>query len=217
MGLVSKLLSLPAGRVMTQLPTEQVVPMALVLHDLHTQAKQMAKSVESEGRDSECDQWRMVSLYARNVLRAFQRQKFVREHEQMAENMLHEIGLEPKPVDGFIGAQMFKPPSASKSRCIVEVDYDAFAPWVEAGDLIEIDWTAYQINHSGLYIVALEGDCLAIRGFHRGGTYGLYMHEDGSMQPKAISMRFSQMPEGFDIVGRIVNVYKKPKVQGGMQ
>lgn len=216
MGLAKILMQLPAVRVMTQLPPEQAAPIALAMHDLHCQADEKARLAQSHQEHEEFKHWHMVSIFARNVLRAFRREKHRRDHAQLTDKLMAELGLGQNRITEYIGAQMFRAPAAAKSRCMVEVDYDAFAPFIEAGDLIEVDWTAYQvqlrINESGLYVVAVDGEFLAIRGFHRRGTYGFYVHEDGSLQPKTIQMQESFMPEGYDIVGRVVAVYKKAKL-----
>lgn len=216
-GLVRKLMNLPAGQIMAQLPPEHIAPLALVLRDLRKQAEAEARIVQSRGCDEDARQWKIVAGYARNLLHTFKRAKRSREHELQIDRLLSDIGFAPRHIDGYVGAQMFRTPSASKSRCVVEVDYDAFAPWIEAGDLVELDLTAFQVNDTGLYVVAVNGECLAVRGFHRRGTYGFYIHEDGSMQPKTIHMQDNRVPEGYEIVGRVAQVYKRSQPIGDAQ
>lgn len=216
MGIVNMLLTLPASKELMKLPAEQTSPLTTLMSQLREQASVNVDRARKIGATEDLEYWKLVSTYAKYVVRAFKRENIEREHRQQTDSLMAEIGIAPKRLEGFIGAQMFRPPSASKSSCFVEVQYDAFAPWIEAGDLVEIDLTVYRIMQEGLYLVAADSKYLAIRGFHRTRD-SFYIHEDGSGEPQKIQVLPDRIPEGYDIVGRVVDVFKKFKPAGSAQ
>lgn len=217
MGIMNMLLSLPAGKQMLALPSEQSAPLVDVMCQLREQADIKAAAARARGEESAVDYWRLVSGYAKHIVRAFKREHLRAEKSQLTSDMMRAMGVAPAspPIafDRYVGAGAFRAPAMSQRKCVLEVTAGLFAPWVEAGNFITVDFTPTRLTGDGLYVVAVDGNYLAIRGFHK-GSRGWYIHESADGRPRMAQMREDRLPAEFDIVGRITDVYKKDPLSG---
>jgi hypothetical protein len=218
MGIVNMLLGLPAGKQMLALPPEQNAPLEAAMRQLREQANTKVAAAQASGEESLVEYWRLVSTYAKYVARAFKRENLKKEKSQLSRGLISAIGDAPqataKGFDRYAGAHAFRLPSTVERRCMLEAVDLKFAPWVEAGDYIQVDFTAQRLTSDSLYLVAVDGKYLAIRGFHKGSA-GWYLHESCDGAPRLVRMLEDRMPEGFEIVGRILETFKKHALIGG--
>lgn len=219
MGIVNMLLSLPAGRQMLALPKEQSAPLEEVMRQLREQANKKAAMAKVQGEESIVEYWRLVSTYAKYVARAFNRENLKREKTQVADDLMRAMGgaqQTRKSIAIYAGSQAFRTPLVSEKSCMLELVHASFSPWANTGDYIQVDFTAQRLTSDGLYLVAVDGKYLAIRGFHKGPA-GWYVHENGSDVPQRVQMEEDRLPAGFEIVGIISDVFKKTSLGGGTQ
>jgi hypothetical protein len=221
MGIVNLLLTLPAGRQMLALPSEQNAPLEALMRQLRDQASKKATAAQVKGEESIAEYWRLVAGYSKYVARAFKRQNLKREKSASSGELMAVVGVAPRPaiveLERYAGAQQaFRAPPADERQCMLEVVNATFAPWVNAGDFIKVDLTASRLTVDSLYLVSVRGSYLAIRGFHRSPA-GWYVHEGADSAPRLVRTPEDRLPEGFEIIGCITEVCKKQALIGGAQ
>lgn len=220
MGLANLLLTLPASRRLLALPKDQHAPLAAVMLQLREEAQQKIAQAAERRDTCNADFWRMVATFSTFVHRAFKREALRQDKTQLVADMLDQMGMDrrKRDVSRLIGLQSFTLPEVSSERCVLRADRLELAPWVELGDLIEVDFTASRIVSEGLYIVAIEGAYVAVRGFHQSGPKW-FVHENSDGLPKRVSFRDEGglQPDGFEILGRITAVYKPATRLGDKQ
>lgn len=216
MGLVNMLFSLPAGRQMLALPQEQNAPLEAVMRDLREQANKRAAVAQERGNESQVEYWRLVATYAKYVARGFKRENLKRNKSKVVSDLLRAIPAPSKvaAVLPYAGADGFRFPPAAEQECLLEAASLTFAPWVEAGDYIYVDFTLQRLTVDGLYLVAIDGKELAIRGFHRTRS-GWYVHDSSAGAPQLVRMLDDRLPAGFEILGLVANVFKNA-MKGGV-
>lgn len=212
MGIVNMLLSLPAGKQMLALPAEQSAPLSALMQQLREQANAKAAIARERGDEALVDYWRLVAGFAKHVARAFNRERQVQGKSQVSQELMSAFGVAhrqpPAAFDRYAGMSLFRSPAARENECVLEATHTLFSPLVEEGDLLSVDLTARRLTSDGLYLVAVGGNYLAICGFHK-GPHGWLVLESGNGTPRKVRMREDRLPEGFEIVGRVRDVYKR--------
>lgn len=211
MGIVNMLLKLPAGKEILALPDEQSAPVEAVMRNLRGEAQQKASSAKASGDLPAWEYWRLVSLYGAYVARALQRESKRRHKAREAGALMDVIGIKstlpPRSIKQYGGSEIFRAPSAHHDECILEVDGYICSPHVEPGDFVKVDFTVDNLRGDGLYLVSIYG-YLAVCGFHNNGK-GWYVHESGEGMPRSIKIIHDREPEGYEVVGRVLDIYKR--------
>ncbi|WP_292935540.1 hypothetical protein [Noviherbaspirillum sp.] len=215
MGIVNMLLSLPAGKQMLALPAEQNAPLEAIMRQLREQASAKAQTAKANGDDETEEYWRLVATYGKYVARAFKRENEKRAKAKITGELMTAMQVRqsteqptPEQIMRYVGAESFRVPPSAPPHCMLKAVHVTFAPWIESGDYVQIDFTQCRLTVDGLYLVAVDGNYLAIRGFHKGPS-GWYVHESHIGEPRLVRMLEDRLPAGFEIVGRIIDVFKK--------
>jgi|GEM_PF-3706540 len=207
------LLTLPTGKCLLQLPTEQITPVESVVRNIRLEATSKAIAANGAGRPSLAEEWINISAFAKCVARAFKMERLRREKAAVTVELKREMGFKekrlPSPVERYLGLTSFTAPSADDQHCVVEASQLSFAPWIEIGDLISVDFTATALSYDGLYLVAVHGSHIAIRGFRQPTRNNWLLYETLEKPPVPLRMNGKLMPADFEIVGRILDIYKK--------
>ena len=212
MGIVNMLLSLEAGKRMLALPKSQNAPLEALMRELQGQAHRKADATRYKADRTEYDHWQMVAMYAKYVAQAFKRENNRREKEEAVSGLLDDIGIStqplPKSVRQFAGSEAMKAPSSDQANCLIEVAGREFRPWAEPGDLLQIDFSMTHLHGDSLYLVA-EQHYLQLTGFRKtpGGWFSLKDHHS---DPEPVEMIEDRLPRRFEIVGRVVHIFKGP-------
>lgn len=213
--MVNMLLSLDAGKRMLALPRPQAAPLEALMRDLREQAKRRADATHYKADRSEHDHWLMVAMYAKYVARAFKREHLRREKEAAVGDLLDSIGVSPqtlpKSVRQFAGSEAMKAPPTDQANCLIEVVGREFRPWAEKGDLLQIDFSMTHLHGDSLYLVAVD-NYLQLTGFRKtpGGWFAL---KDHHADPERVEMVEDRLPRRFEIVGRVVHIFKGPDLE----
>lgn len=211
MGIVNMLLTLPAGKEILALPDEQGALLEAVMRNLRGQAHHHASIAKARGDLPTWEYWRLVGLYGGYVARAIWRESKKRHKAREAGVLMEAIGIKPSPpprnVKQYAGAEIFRAPPASHDECVLEIDGHIFSPYVEPGDFVKVDFSVDNLRGDGLYLVSIYG-YLAVCGFHK-NIESWYVHESGERLPRRIKMMKDREPEGYEIVGRILEIYKR--------
>lgn len=215
MGVVNMLLSLEAGKRMLALPKSQNAPLEALMRDLREQAKRKADSTrDMPDRTEQHEHWKIVAMYAMYVARAFKRENMRRDKAEVVAELLDSIGVSaqplPKSVRQYVGSESMKAPSATQSSCLIEVAGREFRPWAEKGDLLQIDFSMTHLHGDSLYLVAVD-HYLQLTGFRKtpAGWYALKNHHE---DPEPVDMIEDRFPSRYEIVGRVVHIFKGPQL-----
>ncbi|HYC42362.1 MAG TPA: hypothetical protein VEB70_05185 [Noviherbaspirillum sp.] len=200
---------------MLALPKEQNEPLETLMRQLREQAKTKEVAALKKGDASEVDFWRLVGMFSKHVSTAFKRENLKREKAQTTRELLDTMRPAPQPqarsISRYSNANALRLPATAESRCLAEVVDISFSPWIERGDHIHVDFTVAMLTVDSLYLVALDDGCLAIRGFHKSAA-GWFVHENGNDTPHKVFVPGDRKPRGYEIVGRIIDVFKRSSV-----
>ena len=204
-------LSLPAGAKLLKLPTEQITSIEGVVRELRHQAITKAAAVPGGGASILAQEWKAVDAIAKAIGRKFKLERQKREKAALTVELMEEMGFKDKPVplNKYVGMSAFQAPPAEQKCCVVEASQLAFAPWIDFGDLISVDFTATALSYDGLYLVAVGGEAIAIRGFRQPVRNSWLEYESMEKPPTPLQLTGKLMPRDYEIVGRIVDVFKK--------
>ena len=181
------------------------------MRNLRGQAHHHASIAKARGDLPTSEYWKLVGVYGGYVARAIRRESSKRHKAREAGVLMDAIGVKssppPRTIKQYAGAEIFRAPPASHDECILEIDGHIFSPYVEPGDFVKVDFSVDNLRGDGLYLVSIYG-YLAVCGFHK-NIESWYVHESGEGMPRRVRMMKDREPEGYEIVGRILEVYKR--------
>ena len=214
MSLASMLLTLPAGKTLLELEPGQYAPVESAVRNLRWQAINKANAAKECGRLDLAEEWQTVLAIAKVISRKFKRKTQQHEKAALTVELMNEMGVNgaPAPLNEYIGISAFQAPSATHKNCVVEASQLAFAPWINFGDLISVDFTATALSYDGIYIVAVDGRDITIRGFCQPTRNEWWEYENMLDQPTRLKLEGKLMPSNYEIVGRIVDIFRKNPV-----
>lgn len=212
MGIVNTLLTLPASKALLALPKEQNEPLENLMRQLREHAKKKEAMALRKGDSADVDCWRLVGMFTKYVAAAFRRENLKREKGQSTRELLGAIRPVHEPHANsfcrYSNADALRLPSTTEAGCLLEIAGMSFSPWIEIGDFVLVDLTVGMLTVDSLYLVALDGGALAIRGFHKSAA-GWFVHESGKDTPQRVFVPGDRKPAGYEIVGRICDVFTK--------
>ena len=156
-------------------------------------------------------------MYAKYVARAFKRENMRREKAEAVAGLLDSIGVSapplPKSVRLYAGSEAMKAPPADQANCLIEVAGREFRPWADEGDLLQIDFSMTHLHGDSLYLVAVN-HYLQLTGFRKiGGGCGWEALKDHYSDPDPVHMIEDRLPSRYEIVGRVVHIFKGPNLE----